>query len=395
MHSKVTYFNHMDKLIYYIGLVSFLLFTLNVEIIWYNSIFDLFKYIAFAFLTLSAFLSMNKYNGKENLLLLLVFCLVILVAYNSEQLFWFYTSFLLIYSSRKIAFLEIIHIHFMVSIAILLISFLGANLGFIEDKVVYESDLATLLLGNDGKRHSYGYVWPTDFANHASFICLSYWIYKKGILNVMEVAIFWLVIYITASKSNCRQASLCILVLLVFSWLKKKKQNPFCPHKTFFKYIMAYSVVICFGAIVWATLAFEKSDISWIAINLAFSGRLQLGQEAIKEYGIPLWGQSVEFIGGDVLAADYNYVDSSYVQALVMWGITMTTILIISYGIISVKALKRNDITLLVGCFVAAVAGMVSQYMFNIMYCPLLLALFAEHHSNNTKYQIIWQRKKI
>ena len=374
--------NHRDKSIYYIGLVSFLLFMLNGEIIWHNFFLNLFKYIAFVFLTLAAFLSIKKYQGRENLLLLLFFCFVIIVGYNSKHLLLFYISFLLIYSSRQIAFLEIIHIHFMVSITILLISFVGASLGVIEDKVVSESDFATLLLGNDGKRHSYGYVWPTGFGIHASFICLSYWIYKKGILNVMEVFIFCLAIYLTASKSNCRQASFCILILLLFSWLKKKKHNPFCLHKTIFKYVMAYSVVICFGVSVWVTLKFSQSDITWMAINSLSSGRLKLGQDAIEQYGIPLWGQYVELIGGDVRVEDYNYVDSSYVQSLLLWGIAMTSILIVLYTIISVKASKRNDIPLLVGCFVVAIAGMVSQYTFNIMYCPLLLALFAEHNNN-------------
>lgn len=375
---------NQTRIFYYIGLVSYMLYLLNVELIWSIPLGYGFMILSLLCLTIHLPLAILNYQGKSLIILFLVFLLSLLVGYNSQQLYLFYTSFLLVVGAKGIRFRSILKIHLFTGFILFLISFIGSKMGLIQDKVFYTDIMSERLLAGS-VRHSLGYVWPTGVAIHLSFLCLSYWLLKKGKLNIVEILLFIYAFRIVFFDTDTRQAGGCILVLLLFTLLLKIMRNKdwIKVKKYFFPFILS----IPFFAIlsIWVTIAYDESDLMWVATDLATSGRLHLGQDAILKYGIPLLGQYFEMLGADVSAFNYNYIDSSYVQSLVLWGVVMTILLVLVYLVISFKAYKRHDMPMLLAILVAGVSGVTSQYLFQIMSCPILLALFAKHQSLSLK----------
>lgn len=367
----------MSPLLYYIGLMSYLLFFLNVEISWnYPGI--LFKYSSFVFLSLHLLQVFRLYNNKVQLMLFVTFLIIVVVGVKSEQLAPLILSYELIIGAKGIDFKSILKVHFIVSLTICLISIVGSSIGVIDNVVVNMSDEVNLISAS-GNRYSYGYVWPTGCAIHISFLCLSFWLLKNAIIGMKGILSFCFCIFFVLYYPQARQASFIILLLLLASvyltFLNKTQKSP--PKSLL--YFLIISPLLFAIISLYCTIAFDEMDYTWMIANVLFSGRLSLGQDAINEYGITMFGQHIEMIGGDVNMDDYNYVDSSFVQAPLIWGVVLFVILLLIYEYISYQAFRRNSFAFLFAIAMAALSSVTSQYFFQIKFCPLLLALFASH----------------
>jgi len=243
------------------------------------------------------------------------------------------------------------------------------------------------MMGADStKRYCYGYVWPTDCANHISFLSLVYWLKKRGLLNMIEMLSFIFAFWFVFEINKTRQASLIILIMILLSiYLKYLERRQRIPSKLFLKSLI-FSIPFFTIISMYATLAYDEGDVSWVVINIIFSNRLALGLDAIEQYGIPWLGQYILMVGGDSGMMEYNYVDSSYVQAYLLWGVVLTTVLILIYVKMNLSAYKRRDAVFLFAVLLAGLSGISSQFLFQIYFCPLLLALFAQHSNRDLEY---------
>ena len=130
---------------------------------------------------------------------------------------------------------------------------------------------------------------------------------------------------------------------------------------------------------LYLTMKFNDKEITWLVIDAIMSGRLQFGQDAILEKGIPLFGQVYKMYGGgnSLGGNEYNYIDNSYIQFLVILGIVATLAFIFCYVRLCLRAYKQNDVVLLLAVFASALFGVITQFQFNYAFCPLVLGAFA------------------
>lgn len=370
---------------YYIGLVSFILFFFKIELVWYYPS-SIFKYLALLTLTIHLFLSIQKYDIRQLLMIAVVALLVIYVGINAHEITKLSLSFALIVGAIDIDFRNILKVCFLTGFSLCLISLVGSSIGLIENKVVYASMDSMEMMGSSNvKRYSYGYGWPTGCAIHISFVCIIYWVIRDGLLKWREIMCFLFAFWFTFHYTQARQAAIIILLLIIISFYMYYRYKRRKPVPRYLSYVLILSIPLFAVISVVGTSLYDASDMLWIAANIVFSNRLQLGYDAIDQYGFPWFGQYFEMIGGDT-SYEYNYVDSSYVQMYLLWGIVMTTLLLILYFFISLKAYKRGDIALLFTIMLAGLSSITSQYLFQIMSCPLLLALFAQHSDRDLEY---------
>lgn len=371
-------------ILYTIGLVSFILCFMEVELSWsYPMIF--FKYLSFAALTFHLLTWIQEYSGRQLLFVVVAFLIVVITGYNSHQLALLYLSFALVVGAKGIEYEKILKVCFITGFTICFISVVGSWLGFIENKVYHLSvDNMEMMGASSSKRYCYGYGWPTGCGIHISFVCLTYWLLKKGLLNWKKMFFFFFAFWFVFSINKTRQASLIILLMILFSLcLKYCESHQIKPSNILLKSLII-SIPLFAILSMYATIAYDDGDLAWVAANLVFSSRLELGQDAIEQYGIPWLGQYVLMVGGDANTFDYNYVDSSYVQAFLLWGVVLTTALLFFFVIMCNSAYKRGDAAFLFAVLVAGLSSISSQYLFQIMQCPLLLALLSNHPITNS-----------
>ena len=110
-------------------------------------------------------------------------------------------------------------------------------------------------------------------------------------------------------------------------------------------------VPVMSGIMIYLSL-FYNEQVQWMSnLNKIISGRLTLGYNAFETYGIRLLGQPIQWVGGarEYIkdSGKYNYVDSSYIQILINYGIIIFVLICLLFVALGWKAAKTNDIYLM------------------------------------------------
>lgn len=117
------------------------------------------------------------------------------------------------------------------------------------------------------------------------------------------------------------------------------------------RYLFGFFIknITCIGTILFIVLMFlfDKIDFVSKTIDEILSNRLTLSCAAMEDYGVHLFGQSIEWVGGtnifDTEWRVYNYVDSSYMQILFSYGIIVLMILLIGYHFLGREIVMAKD----------------------------------------------------
>lgn len=382
-----------NPMLYYIGLISFIFCYMEVEVSWHYPK-SVFQYISAACLFIHFLFSIRNYQGGQLFVLFFVALLTVIVGVNAQQTGLLTLSFLLVVGAKNINFESILRVHLYAGLTICLISVLGSYSGLITNKIFYLGEGSMEMLGSTTyKRYSYGYVWPTDCANHISYLVLSYWLLKKGVLKWFEICAFLCVFWFVLISPQARQAAFIILLILltsVYFYFLRRYQKQIS--RKFVSFLIKSIPLFAFLSIL-TTIRYKETSPLWLVVNMFFNGRLKLGQDVINQYGIPWLGQYIKMIGADANATFYNYVDSSFVQMYLLWGIFLTTLLIGMFYVMCRNAASRNDLPFLFAVLFAGLSSITSQYLFQIMMCPLLLAFFSDHELLKINYIYVKERK--
>ena len=336
------------------------------------------------FLTVLDLMLCHKKEVKHYLVLLACVCLALL-AYKRVSL-TLAVSFLLIYTAGRFSFQKLakrllIFYSSMISLTILLMI-----IGVTEDILFYE-DMGERV------RHSLGFTY-CSYASHYMLTLMMLYLVVRETVQIREfipiVIVNYVIYYLTDTKADY---ILCILLLL-FAVLAGGFGKYFRKEKWYI--IPGGLIPILFLGISY--ISARKADFNleiWRKINGVLNGRLQLGESAISQYGVHLWGKKIEWIGvaqaadhggtelPDAQAADdpgalYNYVDNIYLQTLLSMGIIFTIIMCLVLGRMFVGSLRQGYMMRAVVIFVFLLHGLVDPQLRSLCYDPFLLLAFSE-----------------
>ena len=343
---------------------------------------EIFRYFAWLFCSLILLFSISKYNSNQHVLIICVVLLSLFVGENCNRLDFMYFSSALIIGAKDIKFESIIKFCFVLGLSFCVFNIIGNQMGVIKDANFIDLSDRLEILDDVFLRESFGYDWCTDFASHVFLIILSYWIIRKGILKYYEMFLLLGISIFILYMTGTRMAAGCIVAVILFS-LYCKFRNPQKISKLVWL-LFVFSVPIFAILSLYLTVKYDETEMNWMAVDLFMSGRLHIGQEAIMEKGIPWFGQ--EFVmygmGNSNGGAEYNYIDNSYIQYLVICGIMATIAFSLCYVAISYKAYKQKKIYLSLAVFLSGLFGVITQFHYNFAFCPLLLATCSSIDSN-------------
>lgn len=364
---------------YYLGLVLGLIALLLTET--FLEIPDVLLYgiefLSFIALSIQLLSVIGELSPRSKTVCLLVFVASIIIGYNTESIFLMFFFFASVYGAKGLAYPDILKAYFRTSFLFCISILTLCYFGFVKNKIDYAFDRE--MLAGATERNSFGYAWPTDLASHIFFILLTFWILRKGRLSVIHLLSYLCVIYWLLIYTNARLGCGCILLLLLFSvYIHFQSRIPSLLNALFGTWTVLWIPLLLLGSL-WIAMYYDPSDIVWVGIDMLLSGRLEIGQDMLLYHGITFFGQIVEMNGGDVMAGEYSYIDSSFLQSIIIYGIVFSVILLIAYVSVSYKAYKRKDFVFLCAVFISGISGFVAQHFLQIFMNPLLIALFAEH----------------
>lgn len=374
---------------YLLTLVFAVVYLLGGEVVLYtkNFVFIFIKYVSIFLMSIQLGSAFFKYDKKWRLIIVLSLLLSLVVGLINGRYFELLATCALVFGAKGQNYRNVLRYYFSISAFFCISVILLCKLGVIRDNIAEPLTRINLLTGTDSIRHSFGYVWPTNLSTHVFFILLSLWVYKKGCLNKWLCLIYIIISYLLLVYTDSRLGAGCILLLPCFSmyiYIRDKMRWTFSRWNFFYViWIPCVSVTM-----IYITQNYDSSNGIWVILNTLLSGRLRIGHEAMSDYGTKLLGQYYVQYGGQNAGDYYNFIDSSYIQLVVIYGIIYTVLLISAFVVVAYNSYKRKDFSLLLAIFVAGLSGAVAQHFLQIYMNPILLAMTSKHSDKGNTISI-------
>ncbi|MCI8983228.1 MAG: acyltransferase family protein [Hungatella sp.] len=256
---------------------------------------------------------------------------------------------------------------------------------------------ATKDLIYSGSRHSFGVVYPTDFAAHVVFLLLAVWVTFRKIPNrvmavLMGVLSFFLYHYCRA-RCGAIVMGLSAIAVLLIERIELREISGKATRKIvkWLDWLIIFWMPLCAASIVDMSVKYSSEDLRLEAINKWISSRLYLAHNAIDKYGIKAFGTAFEMIGGGndtVSRGGYNFVDSSYCMILLQYGVVILVVICILYMWTTRRAAYVGNRRLSMAMALIAIHSIIEHHLTDLAYNPFLLVAFAELAHTGGNYAI-------
>lgn len=326
----------------------------------------------------------------------LLFCAVMVIAFGIA---WWHTAynylFLLyipvhIIGAMDVDYKKILRIAFWINAGTLALAFIGSCSGVVRD-LSYE--VAST------HRHSFGIVYPTDFAARIFFLLLAGWVLYENahiIVSVLTV-IFWAWFINYFCRARCSGIALFLLIaaILYEYFFCKKELVGRLPIRIIDRFCV-WSTPIFAMCMIGFSLIYDE-NIHWMAaLDNMVTQRLSLSKEAINQYGFTLFGTAFAQEGaGGTTAYNffYNFLDSSYVLIVLRYGVIVFGLLLTLAVYQNRIVLSRNHRKLLLAGVLVGVHGIVEHHMPEINYNIFIILPFAAFPPSNEAEEKLQSRK--
>ena len=137
---------------------------------------------------------------------------------------------------------------------------------------------------------------------------------------------------------------------------------------------------ICYPALAFFTYEvvshYNKNSKLWLKIDDKLTHfRIRHAAEGLKTYGIHPFSQVV-YQNGDLESPNYFYIDSAYMKVLINYGLVFAIILFGIYAMISVAAVRNQDIVLCIWMVCIAGYSLMNNVLMDVEQCCTLFAFW-------------------
>lgn len=308
----------------------------------------------------------NRYNSGQ-LIKYGVGVLISLISYRvtGEKQLIFLMLFLM--AVANICFTKVLQTYLWANGTGMLTIFAAYKTGLIPDRIY----------GISRCRHSLGYGYPTTVSNYWLYFILVYIAYRKERLTITEGIILEGINYYFFLMTDTRNAFAVSTLALVAAYglrLWKGKHG-----RKLLSFSIQYMALL--GTICISTLTFlwNQGGTVITELNYLLSNRLRFSYEGFQNYGLRLFGQRIEWVGGtrdfSTVYKEYNYVDSSYLQIVLTYGIVVLLLLIITYTLLGKEIVRAQDWYLGITMVMGALHSIFDPQFLWMQYNIFLLAL--------------------
>ncbi len=304
---------------------------------------------------------------------------------NSRTMFLY---FWLIAAASGVSDKKILRTIMWVQIGILCVTVISSQIGIVQD-----------IIDGDRVRHYLGFTWTTYAPILFFFIVLQY-LYICDLEITFLKFIFAMIINIWLfSMTNTRFVfvllSVMLIIALLYSYTPIKEINL---AKLKYLFILAPEGIALFSIGLHAF--YDSSSSGWSALNDLLSGRLRLGYNALNEFEITLFGQDIAWYGNGLRSQvgqngiEYNYVDCSYLQILLQYGLIFLILVLLAFSIIMWKAIEEKRYSACWIILMILILAITEPWLVNIGVNPFILLVFTKAEpkpkvNNNNKTNLI------
>lgn len=301
-----------------------------------------------------------------------VLTMIVSSNYNMEYLILVY---LLVIGARNIDFRRIAVASIIISAAFIIPVTILSLLGVLPDLVWIDGAI---------RRHSFGFIYCTDYAAHFFFVFCAYFWLRNGKLRWYDIIVFSLAAAYVFWFCRAKTDFICILALLLAGILLKSKTAS--DHLLRFKWIYILSfAILAAAAIVFTILYFPGNKLIAImgdkwgtALSRFYISRRMLWEVGLSPFGKTFFeignGGVTEYVGVE----NYTFIDISYIKILLKYGVIAFAAFMTVLTRFMYKRSEAKDIATLIMMFIIAVNCFMAHHLIDFSYNIFILMFFAD-----------------
>lgn len=227
-------------------------------------------------------------------------------------------------------------------------------------------------------RQGLGFKYATYSANYFFHATIAYVAFRNKKFKIKDLIVLEAVNIFLYYYTNTVAVFFELTVALIGFGLIQLIKKPIYEIKilkNFFKVVFPLCAVMPFIL----TLKYDARSYGWVALNVLLTNRLSIGLRALEQYPITLFGQVVQWYTGlgtgTSKEMQYLYVDSSYLNIAITYGIIVLIIVVVAYIGLMNKAIKDNNGLRCVALTILALHSMTDPQLILLQYNVILIAL--------------------
>ncbi|MBA4699316.1 MAG: hypothetical protein H2212_07750 [Ruminococcus sp.] len=285
---------------------------------------------------------------------------------------------LLIVGCRGISFRKVAKTYLIICGVLLFITMVFALTGRIENFVLNQNGRRT--------RIAFGIIYPTDFSAHVFYLILAYCYLRKEKIKYLEIGIITVLGIFVYVFCDARLNTICICVTAVIMGYNKIRHDRALKKGRDYSMNSVFSILLCLSttiasmAMIGLTLLYSQNHKLMLILDKVLNNRLRLGKKGIDVYGFSIFGQQIHLIGNGnkwTTPVNYFFLDSSYLFVSLLYGILVLGVILLLFLIMSFRARKEKDWTLLWLIALMSLQCIVEHHIMDISYNVLLWGTLA------------------
>lgn len=271
-----------------------------------------------------------------------------------------------ILSSGNVAFDDILKTALLIDVCIFVVTVTLSIKGIIPNNV-WDVGIR--------ERYDLGFTYCTFSSHLMLFITMIYCCIRKRISFSETMVLGFLNIWLF-SYTDTRLDLFIVLPYLLYFYIWTIFSNTVNDH-WFNRVLFEYGGIILASISILAQAMYNPNINLYVMFNNLLSNRLELGNNAISEYGFHLFGQQIKWVGQGSLKKNplltYNYVDCSFLKYTLNYGIIFSIMLGIVLIYIGRRAIEKKNQALCVSLLFLYVFAMVDAELCVLAFHPFLL----------------------
>lgn len=244
---------------------------------------------------------------------------------------------------------------------------------------VYEPDyiVRTSLTGQT-ERAYLGFAYTTYPPNYLIHLMFSFYASRKKHIQLRDTVVFLVTNYIFYKYTATYAVFYEVVLLILALWLLKNHPQLFA--NRFFCILSTIFMPLMATVAIWLSVIYTPSNSMLLMLNQILSSRISLAHTGITRYGLRMFGNPVEWSGGryGIERFDtYFYVDSSYVNIVLTYGMVTLIFVVLCFAILNYKAYKKGNFKLCIVFMFLALHSFTDPQLLELKYNPFLVVVLA------------------
>lgn len=369
------------------GIYMFFYFadTTMFEIMWPADFIWVLRLLTLMFIIFKLAVQKNAINLKNTLFIIGVMTLFFAIWHRTGYTLLYDTAVLLV-GAYRVYYKKILKVYLIVAVPFTVYTIFASQMGIVTN----------LIYNQHGRiREAFGFIYPTDFAAHIFYMFVAWVLLRELKCTIWELLFMFLAVVLLDAYCDTRCSEITI-VALVLGVLFLKFANKSDKNKHIFNNILKVIKVLCMVIPVIAAFAmtilcrfYNPNNAVMNFLNSILSQRLKLGKKIFDYYDVQIWGQYVYMVGNGGTTEkpkDYTFIDCSYINILMRFGILVFCVVLLILWIIMLK--NYNNMFILGTLGLICIHSMIEHHLFTFYFNIFIILPLAAYSTKIEKQDV-------